>query len=244
MALSVSVPLVVISPHLDDAVFSCGNLLAACPGSVVVTVFAGIPPADMPAPDWDSRAGFDTAAQAMLARRDEDRAALAHLDAKPIWLDLLDAQYDRRYTPGEIAARLAPAIALHNACAVVAPCGLYHSDHVLVHEACARLWQERDHGGPPWLFYEEAIYRRKPGMLHKLLARWHAAGTVSTPVDLAIGEHTTTKARACNAYASQLAMFDSATISDLSAPERYWQWEAGAGDTAVAATACTSEDGV
>ncbi|MBY4896079.1 PIG-L deacetylase family protein [Cupriavidus sp. AU9028] len=244
MSLSVSVPLVVISPHLDDAVFSCGNLLAACPGSVVVTVFAGIPSFDMPAPDWDKVAGFDTAAQAMLARRDEDRAALAELGARPIWLDLLDAQYESKHTADEIAARLAPAIALNNACAVVAPCGLYHSDHVLVHEACAKLWRERDHGGPPWLFYEEAIYRRKPGMLHQLLARWHDAGMVSTPVDLAIGEHTATKARACNAYASQLAMFDSATISDLSAPERYWQWETGSGGNAPAAAACTSEDRV
>jgi len=33
----------VISPHLDDAVFSCRQLLAQAPGSVVVTVFAGIP---------------------------------------------------------------------------------------------------------------------------------------------------------------------------------------------------------
>ncbi|ESJ25234.1 MULTISPECIES: PIG-L deacetylase family protein [Cupriavidus] len=244
MSLSVSIPLVVISPHLDDAVFSCGNLLAACPGSVVVTVFAGVPPVDMPAPDWDRRAGFSSAAQAVLARREEDRAGLAILDAQPVWLDFLDSQYNRRHTAGEIAAQLSKVISLHNACAVVAPCGLYHSDHTLVHEACARLWRERDHGGPPWLYYEEAIYRRKPGMLHKLLARWHAAGTVSTPVDLAIGEHTATKARACNAYASQLAMFDSNTISDLSAPERYWQWEASAGDSTEAQTACTSEGSV
>jgi LmbE family N-acetylglucosaminyl deacetylase len=225
MPLSVSVPLVVVSPHLDDAVFSCGNLLAACPGSIVITVFAGIPDPGMPAPDWDRQAGFTSAAQSMHARRDEDRRALAALDATPVWLDFFDSQYGRRHTASEIAARLAPAIAVHNACAVVVPCGLFHSDHVLTHAACARLWQVRDRDGPPWLYYEEAIYRRKPGMLHQLLARWHDSGIVSTPVDLAIGEHTTTKARACNAYESQLAMFDSATLSDLSAPERYWQWE-------------------
>lgn len=33
----------IISPHLDDAVFSYGELLVAKSGSVVVTVFAGEP---------------------------------------------------------------------------------------------------------------------------------------------------------------------------------------------------------
>ena len=31
-------PLLVFSPHLDDAVLSLGNVIAANPGSVVVTV--------------------------------------------------------------------------------------------------------------------------------------------------------------------------------------------------------------
>ena len=35
--------LLVISPHFDDTVFSCGHLLAAAPGAVVVTVFGGRP---------------------------------------------------------------------------------------------------------------------------------------------------------------------------------------------------------
>jgi hypothetical protein len=34
---------VVLSPHLDDAVLSVGRFLAANPGTVVITVFAGIP---------------------------------------------------------------------------------------------------------------------------------------------------------------------------------------------------------
>ena len=35
--------LLVISPHLDDAVFACGRLIASHPSCVVVTVFAGLP---------------------------------------------------------------------------------------------------------------------------------------------------------------------------------------------------------
>ncbi len=45
---------VVVSPHLDDAVLGCGQLLAAWPGATVVTVFAG-KPAVYPTPqrEWD-----------------------------------------------------------------------------------------------------------------------------------------------------------------------------------------------
>ena len=32
---------VVLSPHLDDAVLGCGRLMAAHPGATVVTVYAG-----------------------------------------------------------------------------------------------------------------------------------------------------------------------------------------------------------
>ncbi|KAB0640285.1 PIG-L family deacetylase, partial [Burkholderia territorii] len=84
----------VVSPHLDDAVFSCGQLLAQSPGSVVVTVFAGIPAHGTAAPPWDRRAGFRTADEAMRTRRDEDRRALGTLGAHAVWLDFLDDQYD------------------------------------------------------------------------------------------------------------------------------------------------------
>ena len=35
--------IVVVSPHLDDALLSCGELLARCGGASVVTLFAGAP---------------------------------------------------------------------------------------------------------------------------------------------------------------------------------------------------------
>ncbi|MCV5262168.1 PIG-L family deacetylase, partial [Escherichia coli] len=75
----------VISPHLDDGVFGCGQLLAAHPGSTVLTVFAGVPEA-APAPEWDRRCGFTSAQAAMAARREEDRRALTRLAARPLWL--------------------------------------------------------------------------------------------------------------------------------------------------------------
>jgi hypothetical protein len=35
--------LLVVSPHLDDAVFGCGELIASRPGATVARLFAGPP---------------------------------------------------------------------------------------------------------------------------------------------------------------------------------------------------------
>ncbi|MGH6635951.1 MAG: hypothetical protein ACRED0_07390 [Gammaproteobacteria bacterium] len=50
-------PLLVVSPHCDDGVFSCGQLIEAHPGAVVATVFAGRLPPNHPLPEWDRGAG-------------------------------------------------------------------------------------------------------------------------------------------------------------------------------------------
>src|SRR5689334_10074107 len=88
-------PVVVISPHLDDAVFGCGQLLALHPGSVVSTALAGRPPSYATVTGWDAAAGFRPGDDVIAARRAEDRAALQILDARPVWLDFTDDQYGR-----------------------------------------------------------------------------------------------------------------------------------------------------
>ncbi|MDR5780666.1 PIG-L family deacetylase [Caballeronia sp. LZ065] len=84
--------LLVISPHLDDAVFSCGALLAAGTDALVCTVFAGTPEMPM-VTGWDTACGFSDAHQAMEARRAEDIAALEILGARARHLSFLDSQY-------------------------------------------------------------------------------------------------------------------------------------------------------
>lgn len=91
----------VVSPHLDDAVFSCCDWIAAHPGTVVATVFAGLPHGLAQLTPWDAASGFADAQQAMAARRAEGGAALAMRSASPRWLDFLDSQYLQ--TPSEAA---------------------------------------------------------------------------------------------------------------------------------------------
>src|SRR2546425_11691806 len=66
----------VLSPHLDDAVFSCGGLLAELQDPRVATVFAGFPPPDLPLQDWDAACGFRSGGEAGTARPRGGDAAL------------------------------------------------------------------------------------------------------------------------------------------------------------------------
>src|SRR5207244_2118642 len=92
-------PVVVISPHLDDAIFSLGAAIAQTVRSggdvTVLTVFAGDPSSSAPAGNWDARAGFATVGEAAHARRREDERACAHVGAIPVWLPFGDEQYPR-----------------------------------------------------------------------------------------------------------------------------------------------------
>lgn len=245
MVNDIAGPVTVIAPHLDDAVFSCGSLIAAVRGTRVVTVFAGVPPAGMAAPEWDRRAGFGSAEQAVLARRREDSRALGMLGAHPVWLDFWDGQYGRRYTPRELADSVQQVLLAQADGMVVAPLGLFHADHVQVHEACRLLSlaaQARALAGsallvpshpraapnPPlqWLYYEDAIHRRRPGVLQQRLAECLRAGLRATPVNLPVSQYLAQKSYAINAYESQLRMFGEAELCDLCAPERYWSLSA------------------
>ena len=51
----------VLSPHLDDAVFGCGELIARCPGAIVLTLLAGAPEGFNVLTEWDAASGFTSA---------------------------------------------------------------------------------------------------------------------------------------------------------------------------------------
>lgn len=211
--------LVVVSPHLDDAVFGAGRLLAAHRGSTVVTVFAGVPEPGLRT-DWDRLCGFADGREAVLARREEDREALRPLSAHPLWLDFLDAQYAPAPERGALVEALRGVLASTPSDTVLAPCGLFHSDHVRVHEACLALrpeFADRD-----WLLYEDALYRRKPGLLQQRLAALAARGLRTTPVAVPLGPPSL-KEGAVQSYASQLKAFGPGGCDDLGTAERYWR---------------------
>ena len=109
----------------------------------------GGPPDQYPAPpsDWDSLGGFRAGDDVVALRRDEDRAAMKVLDARPVWLDFVDYQYlaaDERATNEQVASELARVIDAERPTAVFLPMGLANPDHVSTHDAGHLLARERD----------------------------------------------------------------------------------------------------
>lgn len=154
-------PLLVISPHFDDAVLSCGEELARRPGSTVATVCGGQPRRRRTPPAWDRDCGFSRGDDVIAARVGEDRAALEILGARQVVLPERDVQYhplpgrERRVTRAlvELVEALMPG-----ACAF--PIGIGHPDHVLARSCCLAV--ARKHPRISWWAYADLPYGASP----------------------------------------------------------------------------------
>ena len=218
-------PLLVISPHLDDAVLSCASVVARHPGTWVVTVFAGMPDDPHRITPWDMAAGFGSAQEAMTVRRAEDLAALRLLSARPRWLDYPDRQYGGEVSVAELERSFEDLVHDLAPASVCFPAGLFHSDHALVHEAVLGLRRQRRARG--WIMYEEAMYRRVPGLLQRRLAALLRDDIVATPAALHCHAVQQLKRDAAACYRSQLRALEKvgSGYADAEAPERYWRLE-------------------
>jgi LmbE family N-acetylglucosaminyl deacetylase len=215
--------ILVVSPHLDDAVFSCGEWIARQADVVVATVFAGVPPAFDALTAWDAQSGFSDAVQAVTRRRQEDRAALDTLGATPLWLEFCDSQYRCTPTLAVLSAAMSETLKTHQPDTVLFPAGLFHSDHVLVHQAMLALGEK--HPDKNWLMYEDALYRRLDGLLQQRLAGLLQAGIEATPLGLEQQDGASLKQQALHCYASQLRALSTTPngYADTAAPERFWR---------------------
>jgi LmbE family N-acetylglucosaminyl deacetylase len=212
--------LLVISPHLDDAVFACGDLLAAHPGSTVVTVFAGVPQRFSGLTEWDAVCGFVSARDAVLGRRREDETALGLLGARPRWLSFTDAQYGEPAPAVEITGALQTVIEETACDTVLFPLGLFHSDHEITHRAALALVGK----GPAWMCYEDSLYRCIPGLVERRIEQLARQHRVARPFLNSKGL-SSAKRQAVYCYASQLRGLSSAGRPgplDALTAERYW----------------------
>jgi GT2 family glycosyltransferase/LmbE family N-acetylglucosaminyl deacetylase len=217
-------PICVISPHLDDGVLGCGDLLASRRGSTVVTVMAGVPDSYETLTAWDAACGFRAGQDVVAARRQEDAMALARVHATPVWLDYLDAQYGEPACMHDIAVDLERVVVDSGCATVLMPMGLFHSDHSLVHEAALLVMRRLPH--LRWLAYEEPSYRDVPRALDARLYRLGQQGITATPAEMpAHVEAHALKAGAVEAYASQLSALraaNEASYCTILQPERFW----------------------
>lgn len=186
---------VVLSPHLDDAIFSLGAAIASAgkrSAVSVVTVFAGDPESDEPAGVWDARAGFRTAGEAARRRRAEDQLACADVGARPVWLPFPDHQYARGADDELVWSAVEEAIA--GAETILVPAfPLQHDDHVRLRELVER------HGVPNRRL---GLYIEQP-----YAAAWTSERPEGSwlPAAAALPQRLA-KLRACRRYASQLPL--------------------------------------
>jgi LmbE family N-acetylglucosaminyl deacetylase len=156
--------IVILSPHLDDAVLSCWHVLAGPGELIVINVFAGVPTVLTAPAWWDRYTGATDSAERVRERIEEDRRALALAGRTAVNLDFLDEQYRDGEQPlealtDEIGRRL-PRGAV-----VYAPAAIgNHADHALVRAAAlplraagfvvslyADLPHANAHGWPGWV---------------------------------------------------------------------------------------------
>jgi len=190
---------VILSPHLDDAVLSCWQMLTR-PGHVtVINVFAGVPASlDRPA-WWDRYTGATDSGERVRERIEEDRRALALAGRTAINLDLLDEQYraaDQTVAP--LAAQLEPLLAPDDR--ICAPAAFAdHADHALVRRAAlqlrtagfpvslyADLPHATAHGWPAWV-----TGKRVPATKDLAAGMWERrlAGTGIAPAEMVPSVH-------------------------------------------------------
>ncbi len=198
----------VLSPHLDDGVFSLGAGLAQATRHgaevTVLTVLAGDPESTAPAGPWDARAGFSSAGEAARVRREEDRAACAVLGARPVWLPFCDEQYERGADEDEVWAAVTDVISAAKADTVLVPAfPLNQPDHAWLADLVARRGLDRVRVG----LYLEQPYATLWAGSSELLdearsrSRGHRGNWLAPSATLT---DRVAKLRSCRAYSSQL----------------------------------------
>ena len=236
---------VVLSPHLDDAVISCGAFLSVHPGATVVTVFCGFPAEILDPPNWWAQlSGFGPGDDVTAARRDEDRRALARLSATPRHLEGFaerDLQPDEPVaTPEQVAAALEAVLEELHPTLVLVPMGLANPEHVCVHDAALLVRERLGDGserGPGWIAYQDIAYHQIPGQLAWRVTKLFKAAVWPTPVDMPTTSDLAAKRAAVADYASQVKALEADWILwgrlDAPTPEQFWRlappppgWEA------------------
>lgn len=220
-----------LSPHLDDAVLSCGGTIH-CQSrqglrSLVVSIFAGSPksnPITSFARELEQRWG--AAGDAAALRRQEDLEAVQRVGAQALHLELLDCVYRTSASDGrplypseesifgpvheeeaalhiQVLEALQSALEPSSRATIVAPLGIgNHVDHVITRRAAMVLASQ----GRSVLFYEDMPYCLDwDGEAHTLLSLM--PGALQREIVYLSQADLKAKQEAVACYRSQLSTF-------------------------------------
>lgn len=232
-------PMLVVSPHLDDAVLSVGQLLAGREDAVVATVFAGAPMEHV-STSYDRNCGWANAADAATGRRAEDDLATHLLRATPVRMEFLDAQYrelgltnlvdtteeEITGTVRYLARRMVET--MQTPLTMVGPMGLVHPDHHIVRRAVESAAQDLPGLIDLWLYEDLPARVLWPESVPDALAWWAGMGWHAELAFLGTGD-LVIKEAAVRAYGSQLwaPEFGGDPLHHVLVPERLWRLTRG-----------------
>lgn len=204
--------ILLLSPHFDDAVLSAGQLLAGRPDADVVTIFAGEPQEDTSTP-YDLKCGFKSSKDAVSARRQEDKNALALLGANPIHWDFPDEQYGEKVEDKDIRFAIRDQLAKENYEFVLAPLGLGHPDHITI----ARIVRQMKINTHVFFWEDMPLRVVQPELVPPRLAKMR----LTTLVGVGDGPMVD-KIRALSCYRSQIG---TGILNPyvMYVPERFWK---------------------
>jgi LmbE family N-acetylglucosaminyl deacetylase len=233
-------PVVLLSPHLDDAVLSCWGVLRQPESVQAINFFTGTPKrGDLST--WDRITGASDPATQMRRRVSEDREALATVKRRPHNLDLIDSQY-RRVAPSIARLRSAVAKISPSASCFYAPAGIgSHPDHTLTRRVALDLIGD----GIPVRLYADLPYAVRFGWPHwvtgaapephRMVDAWWEAGLGSVEqrvlepqVQVLDAEEAAAKLKALQMYRTQFPAISANAgngLADLEVLryEVYWQ---------------------
>lgn len=206
-----------LSPHLDDAAFSCGGTIANLTRHGWRVVVATLFTASVPGPRGFALAcqldkGLGPEVDYMALRRDEDAAAMRALGAEPVWLPFREAPH-RGYDSApalfagvrdddavvyDLAPAVADLLAEQRPDVVLVPqCVGGHADHV----QAVRAFDRTGWSGPALWWRDFPYVVRDPTPKEPLRERMKRLPTWDF---ILTDEEMDAKRRACLAYASQL----------------------------------------
>ena len=237
--------MVVVSPHLDDAVLGAWSVLTDDRDVEVVNVFDGAPGPGF-VTRYDRLLRAEESAALFGERLTEDREALALAGRTPRGVGLLERQYrDAPLDPADLAGRLRAAIPAGSE--LVVPAGIGgHEDHLAVRDAAFELA-----GGTPLSLYADLPYAIHKGWPHWVTGAepdphlapetdWDVyletapcpRSALAVDVRTLTGAEAAAKLAALRTYRTQFASLNSGMINrfgnpDASRYEVFWRVEAG-----------------
>lgn len=148
---------VIISPHVDDAIFSLGEYIQRLEDVTILSVFSGVP---------DDVEGMQ---KHILLRREHEEACKV-MGVKWINGNFLDDVYDPRPDEDKVALWIERKLVDIAPDKIVAPLGIHHPDHVMVRNISMQYFKIDN-------FYRELpyakLYRPLAEGLERLIPGYH-----------------------------------------------------------------------